>query len=264
MGSVDGRVRGMLLRRTNSLLARAGLEVRRKPQSLCRSPHELVFTPEFAAADLAIRTGRRPLTLLQVGAYDGDQNDPAGVVLRRDGWSGVLVEPQPQPFAITEARYADRPDVQTVCVAISDRDGTRDLFTVRQVEGMPEWAGQVASFDRSHVEHQKTSVPEGVDFLGNIEATPVRTWTFETLLQRSGVDHVDFLQIDAEGYDLELLRLFDVPKRLPSIINYEHAHLSRNDREAAASLLIAAGYKLAMSFSGVSGDTLAYRPPSES
>jgi hypothetical protein len=74
-------------------------------------------------------------------------------------------------------------------------------------------------------------------------------------MRHAEIEHVDVLQVDAEGYDLELLRLFDIPRRLPSIVNYEHVTLSREGRNAAADLLIANGYRLAMSHY----DTVAYR-----
>ena len=56
---------------------------------------------------------------------------------------------------------------------------------------------------------------------------------------------------------LNYSELFDIPRRLPSIVNYEHVHLSRVDRNAAADLLIANDYRLAMSY--VDFDTVAYR-----
>ena len=65
---------------------------------------------------------------------------------------------------------------------------------------------------------------------------------------------MDLLQIDAEGYDSELLRLFDLPRRKPAIVRFEHTHLSRPDYESCLTLLIDLGYRIAI----YGGDTLAY------
>jgi hypothetical protein len=122
-------------------------------------------------------------------------------------------------------------------------------------EGMPEWAPQVASFDRATVERHRRLV-HGREI--RVQSTPVRTMTFDTLLTETGVGQVDVLQIDTEGYDLEILRLFDVPRRRPRVVNWEHTHLSRRDREAAVTLMMRNGFAVAMS-GFVFGDSVAYR-----
>jgi FkbM family methyltransferase len=238
----------------NRLLRKAGVELRRKPSVLVRSPQTLEIAFEFVAAHLAARCDE-PLTVVQVGAYDGEANDPINDAIRRYGWRGVLVEPQPGPYAVLAARYADDADVQTFNVAISDEDGTRPLYVIDPAPGLPPFTQQIASFHRSHLEKSQRFVPDGVDVLGRIRAMPVETWSFETLFERSGIDRIDVLQIDTEGYDLEMLRLFDLPRRLPTIVNYEHEHLSRADRATAAELLVSNGYRLAMS---PGGDTVGY------
>ena len=85
----------------------------------------------------------------------------------------------------------------------------------------------------------------------------VPTLTIDSLLAETEIEPVDVLQIDIEGFDLEALRLFDVPRRLPPIVSYERTNLSTHDKEADVSLLIDAGYSVS---DGVNTrDTLAYR-----
>jgi FkbM family methyltransferase len=243
----------------NRALTVAGLEVRRKPRSLIRSPHELAITADLLAADLAMRTAGRQLTLVQVGAYDGSSNDPVSPILSRFAWRALLIEPQAEPFRAAAARYAANELVDVLNIAISDHNGSQDLYTVQPGSDAPAWSRQVASFDLHHVETERARLAPSVEL--TIVATPVETWTFEKLFERQHIDHVDVLQIDAEGYDFELLKLFDVRYRLPSIIGYEHGHLSRADKESAARMLADCGYQIAMGFSGAGADTIAYRPP---
>jgi hypothetical protein len=87
------------------------------------------------------------------------------------------------------------------------------------------------------------------------EIEEVRCLTFETLFKEMGVDYVDLLQIDAEGRDAEILRLFDIPGRKPAVVRFEHKHLSIADHEKSIGLLVGQGYRIAASGS----DTLAYR-----
>jgi FkbM family methyltransferase len=242
----------------NATARRASIEIRRKPRALIRSPSELLPTIEFVAAHLATQFSNEIRTVVQVGAYDGVANDPVHEIVRRFGWNAVLVEPQPAPFQRLDELHSGNPRVQVFNVAISDRDGWRDLYVIEPSEGLPGFVEQIASFDRGHLMRAQKSAPKGIDLLPLIKAVPVETWTFETLLMRSGIDHVDVLQIDAEGYDYELLKLFNPWGRRPAVINYEHAHLSLEQMNAAADLLIGCGYRLGMSFTG--GDTVAYLP----
>jgi FkbM family methyltransferase len=212
---------------------------------------------EYAASHLAAFNPGREITVLQVGAYDGRTNDPVESSIRAFGWRGVLVEPQPTPFAALKRHYEDNPLVQVFNVAIGESDGTRPLYTIEPAADLPEWTRQIASFNRSHLDTQQKQLT-GIDLQARIKVLDVTTWSFDTLLDRSQTAHVDILQLDAEGFDFSLLKLFDVPRRKPTIINYEHQHLSRTDRDTAAELLVACGYRLAMSYHAA-GDTIAVR-----
>lgn len=208
---------------------------------------------DFAAAHLAGHRGA-DVTVLQVGAFDGLTNDPVLDAPRRYGWRGVLVEPQPAPFADLQALHTGDPRIQVVNAAISDRDGTRALFTLDPVEDLPSWAQQISSFRREHLEGQQQWLPDGV-VAERLTALEVETLTFDTLLERTGTATVDVLQIDTEGYDWEVLRLFDLPAREPAIVHYEHVHLGEPDRARALELLWANGYRTAR----CGPDTLGYR-----
>ena len=78
--------------------------------------------------------------------------------------------------------------------------------------------------------------------------------TFDELL--AGVDDVDLLHLDVEGYELELLRLFDFARFAPAIVRFEHAHLMRSDWNEAVRLLAGHGYRMLRE----EYDTTAYRP----
>ena len=196
--------------------------------------------------------------MLQIGAFDGTTNDPIARSINAFGWEAVLVEPQLHPILTLQRLYKEHPDVQTFNVAISDQDGTRPLFTIDPVDDLPGWVQGIASFNRGHFRQVQRHLP-GIDLAARMKVTEVPSWTFDTLLRHADIGHVDVLQIDTEGYDLELLRMFDVPRRKPRIIGYEHKHLSRADRAAAAELLVACGYRLAMVYGA--GDTVAVAAP---
>jgi hypothetical protein len=86
-----------------------------------------------------------------------------------------------------------------------------------------------------------------------VTETTVDCATFEDLLH--GVARVDVLQVDVEGFDAEVIRLFDFDRWQPSIVQFEHKHLSRGDIDSSLEQLAGFGYRMHR------GPTvLAYRP----
>ena len=82
----------------------------------------------------------------------------------------------------------------------------------------------------------------------------------EGSLQRLGVEAIDLLQIDTEGYDGEIIRMIDFRTRKPAIIHFEHGMpngiMTPAEFKQCASLLMDNGYLIATEYF----DAVAYRP----
>ena len=68
--------------------------------------------------------------------------------------------------------------------------------------------------------------------------------SLDNLLVEQNVPQIDLLQIDAEGYDYEIIKMIDFQKIKPSIIRYEHKHLSKQDFDACLEYLIQNSYRI--------------------
>ena len=182
--------------------------------------------------------------MVQVGANDGDKYDPLRDHIASSGWRGVLVEPVPYVFERLAARYAGHPRIATEPVAISAVPGRLPFYCLREpepgeVEGLPRFYDALGSFRRdvllSHADH----IPDIGDRIRKIEVEAV---TFDELCRRHGLDQVDLLHIDTEGYDLQILETVDLERYQPRLLIFEVAHLDDAERQRAADLLAAAGY----------------------
>ena len=173
----------------------------------------------------------RDFFFLQIGAFDGETRDPLFHAVRKYGLKGVLVEPQKPAFERLRENYRDQPQLQFVNAAISDRNEERIMYTLR------DGACTAASFDKRHL--LKHSIPEA-----DIVEQPTPCLTFPELLKRSGREHVDLLQIDAEGADFAILKMADFEHFRPSIVRYEQLHMTRSERDEAAQRLVQNGYQL--------------------
>ena len=78
-----------------------------------------------------------------------------------------------------------------------------------------------------------------------VEECVVKCVTVQGLLQSCNVDHVNILQIDAEGYDFEIVKSIDLDVLKPEIICFEFLTLGEQDRSAAVRLLVEHGYRWA-------------------
>jgi FkbM family methyltransferase len=198
------------------------------------------------------RVAHPKVCYLQVGAFDGVAGDPIYPLIERHSLQGILIEPQNDAFELLKANYARFPHFHFVNAAISDHDGCSTLFRIRPDACGPEWLHQIASVDRNVLMSHASLVP---NLESMIVSEQTRCLTFDSLFKETGIEKVDLLQIDAEGFDAEILRLFNLSVHKPAIIRFEHKHLSFEDHEKSIALLVSHGYQVAAS----GGDTLAYR-----
>jgi FkbM family methyltransferase len=141
---------------------------------------------------------KRDGVFVEVGA-----NDPvAGSqtwLLEQNGWQGVLVEPQ---ASLCEKLRPARPRSQVFQVACScpRSEGEADLI-------LTEYDGNAT------LKPQRDS--HGINYVG---AERVRITTLDSVSEAAGLSHIDFLSLDMEGHELEVMRGLDFAKYKPDLI----------------------------------------------
>src|SRR5438445_571073 len=214
-------------------------DIVRKPRILARHPaHELTLDFRFVLADYLTRNPR-PF-FVQVGGFDGVTCDPIHETVCRAQLPGIVIEPQRWAFERLQQAYVGYPNVRLVRAALAAADGEAVLHKVRDDVDAPHHLRGLASFNKAVLLKHQKRWPRLADSLG-VETVPAIT--FATLFRAHGIERVDILQVDTEGFDFEVLKLFDVPARQPSLIHFEHKHLTAADLNAALALLIGCGYR---------------------
>ena len=185
--------------------------------------------------------GCRTFSILQVGAYDGVSNDAVHELLQRyPHVRAVLLEPQPGPYSALQKLWAGSGRVTPLRAALSDATGERPLYMIADAyKNRHPFPDQVSSFYRSRVEWacSRYAWRPSPDFITSV---PVPTLDWRTLVARYGP--FDFVAIDAEGYDAEVLQQIDLLDAPPAIILYEHSLLSSRTRRACEQRLTSNGY----------------------
>jgi FkbM family methyltransferase len=209
-----------------------------------RIRRHLIPSPVSAASTLARLFDHRSAIVVQVGSNDGVQGDPITALIRTNpDWQVLFIEPLPHVFRRLLANYPSLPNYHFENVAISEKTEIRLLYYVsdeikKTREGIPYWYDQLGSFDKKHI------LKHGKEFELFIASEPVRCEPLRNILTRNGIQKIDILHIDTEGYDYEVLKQVDLKGSRPRAILYEHKHLSTEDQSAARSLLLRVGYRV--------------------
>lgn len=180
-------------------------------------------------------------TFLQIGAFDGIMCDPLYKYLIKYPWKGVMLEPQPAPYKKLSRLYEGRSGINVINAAISREKGKVLLYIIES-HTAPEWAQGVASFSRENIVKHKDVIPGIENMIKSIEVDAI---SFESLLNTCPLGQLDLLQIDTEGYDVEILKLFPFHFIKPSIIHFESKHIPKQKLEISLSSLIEMGYFIA-------------------
>lgn len=207
---------------------------------------------------------------VQIGGYDGVSFDPLRKHIVGNDLPGVIVEPVPLYFDKLRALYANSTKVRPINCAVAEENGERTIwgFNPRAIERglLPPHFGGIVSFVMEDLMKETgilaASAPdeETMKVLrSQLRGVAVQCRTMDALLAEQKIERVDILQIDTEGYDYVILKLFDFAKYQPAIVHYEHQHLSEADAKAAEALLKSHGYR----FKRNTFDTLAVRGQSQ-
>ena len=131
------------------------------------------------------RAGDAPLTLIDVGAHEGEWTAAARSGLARHARTGEIHAFEPTPLAqrALMRRFAGEPRVVLRELALSDRQGTRPLYVAGELAGTNSLEDQ-----------------------GLGAAIDVQVTTLDEYLRERHIERVTFLKSDAEGHDLAVLR----------------------------------------------------------
>lgn len=183
---------------------------------------------------------------IQIGSNDGAHSDPLRPVILHSKWRGILIEPVPYVFERLKANYGHIKRLKLENVAIAAEDGTLPFYHLRkaapdEIGKLPGWYDQLGSFLPEVVLKHKEFIP---DIEQRVTCTQVAAITVDTLCRRNGVERVDLIHIDTEGYDYEIIKLIDWSRLRPKILIFEHHHLSTAARAECEAFLRGLGYDL--------------------
>lgn len=146
-------------------------------------------------------------TFLDIGANDG-RTFSNTYALSLAGWSGLCVDASPVAFDALKATHGMNQSIQLIHAAITTKDGPVEFHESSDT--------LVSSLDASHREQWASY---GFDWTKK----SVDGITFATMMNRSRFKTFDFISIDAEGHDIEILSQMDLDAIGCQCICIEHS-----------------------------------------
>ena len=172
---------------------------------------------------------KNPVNVVQIGSNDGLTGDPLfHLAVTRKNWNLLLVEPIPYLFKKLKDNYPKESRFTFENVAINDGTFQRFFYiregALKNEEIDTVWYKQIGSFQKEHLKkHFKINIKK------YIEEIEIKGLTIEQLFARNNITSLDFLHIDAEGYDWKILSQLDLEKYKPHLILFEQKHLKTSE-----------------------------------
>jgi FkbM family methyltransferase len=142
-------------------------------------------------------------TFLDIGCNDGKTFSNTHALALR-GWSGVLIDASPKAIEKCRALYEGRKDIFIYQWAISKlfkNDGKHPLQQSGTLLGQGD-TGLVSTFHKHEMDRFRKSV--------QYEPVEVKTWKWKTAHNRVPIKKYDFISLDVEGDEMNILPDLDL------------------------------------------------------
>jgi FkbM family methyltransferase len=208
---------------------------------------------------------RHKLNIVVVGANDGKNNDPIyDFAMAQSGATSILlIEPNKPLLPYLQSNYASHPSHKIANCAIG-KEGTLTLYAIKQevwdlfqptyAKDWPSYraATGITSAIKSHIERALTN--QNLDPIRSIEILNIPAKQLKTLLDElRWPTPIDVLQIDAEGYDDEVIYNSNLSHTRPTLIYFESHNIPLDSGKILKRHLSKHRYRLFH----MGGDTLA-------
>jgi len=193
---------------------------------------------------------KKDFFFIQVGAMDGQLADPLHNFIKTFDLNGIVIEPIPHNYEKLCKFYSGFDGIKTLNVALHSTEKTAPIYMVDPKADYPYLIQAASSLDKNHVMCDIDKINGSYD---DIISVDVKCNDLKEIVEANNVKKIDLLQIDAEGYDFEIVKMIDFDKMKPTIIRYENERITVKESRECLELLASHGYLINYGY-----DTTAY------
>jgi FkbM family methyltransferase len=151
---------------------------------------------------------------VDVGAHDGLSINNTLYFEKNNNWNGINIEPIKSVF---DSLLQNRPNNINLNCAVCNNDGeTEFLCNVGYTEMI---SGIKDNFDIRHLDRLQR---ENIQYGSRTEVIKVETKKLETIFDEHNISHVNYLSIDVEGAEFEVIKSINFDKVFIDVIGFEN------------------------------------------
>jgi FkbM family methyltransferase len=151
---------------------------------------------------------------VDVGAHDGVTINNTLYFERQHDWTGINVEPLKQVY---DKLVINRPKCHNINCAVSNQNGTAEFISNQGYTEM--LSGLRHTYDARHFERLDR---DNAQTQATTEIIKVETRTLESIFDDLNVRHVNYLSIDVEGAEFEVIKSINFDKVKIDVIEFEN------------------------------------------
>tara|TARA_B100000035_G_C20961430_1_gene536714 strand:+ start:115 stop:777 length:663 start_codon:yes stop_codon:yes gene_type:complete len=150
---------------------------------------------------------------VDVGAHDGVSINNTLYFENTHGWTGINIEPIQKVY---KELIINRPNCINLNYAVCDNDGETEFI---HNTGYTEMLSGIRnSFDKRHYERLTKEIQTKG---GKTEIITVKTKKMETICNENNISHINYLSIDVEGAEFEVIKSINYEKVYIDVIGFE-------------------------------------------
>jgi len=151
---------------------------------------------------------------VDVGAHDGVDGNNTLYFEKNNNWRGINIEPIKKVF---DSLVNNRPNDTNINCAICNNNGETDFYLN---EGYTEMLSGIK--DNYDERHFKRLISENIINFGTMQIIKVITKKLETIFDENNISHINYLSIDVEGAEFEVIKSINFDKVFIDIIGFEN------------------------------------------
>ena len=170
----------------------------------------------------------------------GSNNFDTCIPLAENGWMGVMIEPVPEIYAEIERKTSGL-RILPLNIAISDYDGEIEFAVPHLIPDPVEESGWIRGI--GHVIHKNNKSMNNRGLLESPEGKANLSHTIkitckklDTLIEELNIEQIDYLKIDVEGHELNIIESYSWGIR-PTFIKLETVHLDAANKTTLIEIL---------------------------
>ncbi len=139
---------------------------------------------------------------IDIGAHDGVGYSNTWFFEKVLDWTGICIEPNPTIFK----KLKENRNCLCINGCISDKDGSVLFREIRGSNYLTMLSGIESKYDPRHLERIATEMPREN---GSYKLIEVPSYLLNNILEKNSIYYVDFLSLDIEGGELDVLKTID-------------------------------------------------------